>query len=216
MVPRSLREIARSSAPIALAVFCVTVLIFYDVVLAKRYLDAHTVGLYGAAALASRALYAVVAFVPIVLLPQAAGQAARGERTRGLFLQAFGVALAICAASLAFFALFPHFVVVAIAGPPFAAAAAYLVPYVYAIAVLSLANVVLTYNIARGRTGFVVPLACVALGEIAAVVLRHPHGGRFAANDRGGPHLRALLATATSLGGPSRGPAGTGPRTTGR
>jgi O-antigen/teichoic acid export membrane protein len=214
-VPLSLREIARTSAPIALAVFCVNVLIFYDVVLAKRYLDAHTVGLYGAAALASRALYAVVTFVPIVLLPQAAGRAARGDRTRGLFLAAFGVSLAICAVALAFFALFPHLVVVTIAGPPFGAAAAYLGAYVYAIAVLALANVVLTYNVARGRTRFVLPLACVALGEIVAVVLRHRTAADLLQTIAVG-HTCALLATATSLGGPSRGRAGTGPRITAR
>ena len=199
-VPLSLRELARTSAPIALAVFCVNVLIFYDVVLAKRYLDAHTVGLYGAAALASRALYAVVAFVPTVLLPQAATRSARGERTRFLFLQAFGVALAICALTVAFFALFPKVVVLTIAGRSFLAAAAYLVPYVYAIAVLSLANVLATYNIARGRMQFVVPLAFVAVGEIVSVVLRHRAPGDLLQTIAVG-HTLALFACMTSLGG---------------
>ncbi len=206
-IPLSLRALVRTSAPTALAVFCVNVLIFYDVVLAKRYLDPHTVGLYGAAALASRALYAVIAFVPTVLLPQAAGRSARGERTRVLFLQAFGVALAIAAATIALFARFPELVVVTIASGVFRAAAAYLVPYVYAIAMLSLANIVATYNIARGRMAFVVPLTCVTLGEIAAVVMRHRTAADLLQTIAVG-HTFALLACATSLGrGRGRGSA---------
>jgi O-antigen/teichoic acid export membrane protein len=210
-VPLPLREIVRTSAAVALAVFCVNVLLLYDVVLAKRYLDAHTVGLYGAAALASRALYAVIAFVPTVLLPQAAGRSARGERTRGLFFQAFGVALALGITAIGFYALFPRLVVVAIAGRSFAGAAPYLLPYVYAMAAISLANVVATYNIARGRMGFVVPLACVALGEIASVVVRHRTPADLLQTIVVG-HTLALFATAASLGGASRGPADAGPR----
>jgi O-antigen/teichoic acid export membrane protein len=197
-VPFSLRSVARSSAAVALAVFCINVLLLYDVVLAKRYLDAHTAGLYGAAALASRALYALVAFVPTVLLPQAAVRAARGERTRPLLLGALGLAAAIGAASIAFFALFSQFVIVTITSRAFAAGAVFLVPYVYAIAVLALANVLATYNIARGRMAFVLPLALVAGGEIASVVLRHRSAADLLQTIVVG-HTLALLAAALSL-----------------
>ncbi|HTD33443.1 MAG TPA: hypothetical protein VK665_07280 [Candidatus Elarobacter sp.] len=202
----SLREVARTSAAVAVAVFCVNVLLLYDVILAKRYLDAHTAGLYGAAALSGRALYAVIAFVPTVLLPQAAGRSARGERTRYLFLQALGVTAVICGCAVALFALAPRFVVTTIAGRSFAAAAPFVLPYVLAISAIATANMVATYNIARGRMRFVVPLACVAAGEIVAVVLRHRSAGDLLQVIVVG-HLCALLACATALGGRSRGPA---------
>ncbi|MEA2718885.1 MAG: hypothetical protein QOJ39_749, partial [Candidatus Eremiobacteraeota bacterium] len=102
-----LRGVARDSVGVALAVFCINVLLLYDVVLAKRYLDPYTAGLYGAAALSSRTLFSVIAFVPTVLLPQVAMRSARAERTRFLFLQAACVAGAIAAAAVGFFALFP-------------------------------------------------------------------------------------------------------------
>ena len=199
-VPLSLRTVAKTSAAVALAVFCLNVLLLYDVVLAKRYLDAHTAGLYGAAALASRALFAVIAFVPTVLLPQAAVRFARGERTRTLFLQALGVAALICAAAVGFFALFPHFVITTIAGRSFSAGGALLLPYVYAVAMLSLANVTATYNIARGRMRFVIPLGCVALGEIVVVLFRHANAVELLQTIAVG-HTLALLACAVSLGG---------------
>ena len=210
-VPFSLRSIGRSSASVALAVICLNVLLLYDVVLAKRYLDAHTAGLYTAAALAGRALFALIAFVPIVLLPQAAGRAARGQRTRGLFVQAFGVAAAIAAASVGFFALLPHFVITTIAGRSFDAGAPLVVPYVYAVAVLSLANITATYNIARGRMHFVIPLGLVAIAEIVAVVLRHRSAADLLQTIAVG-HTLALLACTVSLGRASRGQGHAGAR----
>jgi O-antigen/teichoic acid export membrane protein len=195
-----LRGIVRASAPVALGVFCVNVLLLYDVVLAKSYLDPRTAGLYGAAALAGRAMYAMLAFVPTVLLPQAAGRAARGERTRVLFLQAFGVTLLACACGAALVGFAPRLIVTVIAGRSFGDAAPFAFPYVLAISALSLANVVATYNIARGRMRFVVPLACVALGEIASVVLRHRSAADLLQTIVIG-HTLALLACASGLGG---------------
>jgi O-antigen/teichoic acid export membrane protein len=203
-VPFSLRAVARTSIGVALAVVALNVLLLYDVVLAKRYLDAHTAGLYGAAALSSRALYAVIAFVPIVLLPQAAGRMARGERTRWLYLQALGAGLVICAGAIGFFALFPRFVITAIAGRSFAAGAPLLLLYVYAVAALSLANITATYNIARGRMRFVIPLACVTVAEITAVAVRHRTAADLLQTIAIG-HTLALAACAVSLGGKSRG-----------
>jgi len=203
--PFSLRAVARTSAAVGLAVFCVNFLVLYDGVLAKRYLDAHTTGLYGAASLAGRALYSLIAFVPVVLLPQAALRSARRERTRWLLVQALAVAAAIAGAAVAFFALFAQPVIVALTSPAFRGAAPFLVPYVYAAGMLALANVVATYNIARGRMAFVVPIALVALGEVASIVVRHRSAADFLQTIVVG-HTLALFAAATSLGASRRPP----------
>ena len=206
-VPFSLRAVARTSAAVGLAVFCINLLLLFDGVLAKRYLDAHTAGLYGAASLAGRGLYAVIVFIPVVLLPQAALRAARRERTRWLLLQALGLSAVIVAVALAVFARFAEPVIVALTTPAFRGAAPFLVPYVYAAGMLALANVVATYDIARGRMRFVGPLALVALGEIASIVLRHRSAADLLQTIVAG-HTLALLAAATSLGGTARLPAG--------
>jgi O-antigen/teichoic acid export membrane protein len=211
--PFSLRAVARTSAVVGLAVFCVNFLVLYDGVLAKRYLDAHTTGLYGAAALAGRALYSLIAFVPVVLLPQAALRTARREGTRWLLLQAFGVAAAIVAAAVAFLAFFAQPVIVVLTSPAFRGAAPFLVPYVYAVGMLALANVVATYNIARGRMAFVVPLALVALGEVASIVVRHRSAADFLQTIVVG-HTLALFAAATSLGASRRPPPTAAPELT--
>jgi O-antigen/teichoic acid export membrane protein len=197
--------IVRASAPVALAVFCINVLLLYDVVLAKSYLDPHTAGLYGAAALASRALYALLVFVPTVLLPQAAGRAARGERTRVLFLQALAITVAICAAAAALFGLAPRLVVTVIAGRSFAGAAPFAFPYALAVSALAIGNVVATYNIARGRMRFIVPLACVALAEIVTVVLRHRSAADLLQTIVVGHTLACVACASGLLGGAQTG-----------
>ena len=209
-VPFSLRAVARMSASVGCAVFCINLLLLYDGVLAKRYLDAHTAGLYGAASLAGRALYSIIAFVPVVLLPQAALRAARRESTCWLLVQALAVAAVIVASAVGFFALFGARAIVALTTPGFRGAAPLLVPYGYAMGMMALANVIATYNIARGRMRFVVPLAAVALGEIASVVLRHRAVADIVQTVVVG-HTLALFAAATSLGRSSRSTPGERP-----
>jgi O-antigen/teichoic acid export membrane protein len=199
----SLRSVASMSGYVALAVIGINVLLLYDVVLAKRFLDPHAAGLYGAAALAGRALYAVISFVPTVLLPKVALLAARRERTRFLFVQGFGITVAICVAACSFYALLPQLVVTVVAGRAFGEAASFVVPYVVAIAALGLANLVATYNIARGRLEFVIPLASIAVGEIVVVSVRHRSVGDLLQTIVLG-HSLALVATAISLFWPSR------------
>jgi O-antigen/teichoic acid export membrane protein len=195
----SLRSVATTSAAVALSVFCLNLLLFYDVILAKRYLDAHSAGLYGAAALCGRALYAVTVFVPTVLLPQTAGRAALGQRTRWLFAQALGTVAVLCLAACVLYALVPRFVITAVAGRAFASGAPFVLPYVVAISAVATANMVATYNIARNRLRFVVPLLCVAAGEVVAVVVRHRSAADLLQTIVVG-HALALLACMSSLG----------------
>jgi hypothetical protein len=104
-------------------------------------------------------------------------------------------------------------VIVALTTPAFRGAAPFLVPYMYAIGVMALANIVATYNIARGRMGFIVPLALVALGETASIVLRHRSVADFLQTIVVG-HTLALLAAATSLGASRRSPPAAEPELT--
>ena len=110
------------------------------------------------------------------------------------------VTVAIAAVTITVYAFFPRLVVVAVSNRKFAGAAAYLIPYVYATAMLALANVIATYNIARERMAFIVPLGCVAAGEIVAVVVRHRSAADLLQTIAVG-HTLALIATSVSLGG---------------
>lgn len=168
-----LKRLVVTSGGIACAIFGVTTLTFFDVVLAKHYLSAQQAGLYGAAVLAARAIYVVVSFLPTILLPKATARATSGAPAARLLLQAVAATLALSGAILAFYALFPSFVVRAFAGAAFAEAAPLVLPLGAAMAILTTTNLVISYKIGLHRFDFVVPLLTIMVGEFLAIARFH-------------------------------------------
>jgi O-antigen/teichoic acid export membrane protein len=167
------RRIALSASATGLAVFAITAMLLFDVILVKHYFGAREAGLYGAAALIGRSFYTVVSFVPTIVLPKASGTVAARRSPLPLLFGAGAVTIACCAAALAVFRIAPQAVIVAIAGSKFIAAAPLVFPYGCATASLATANVFAMYKIGLHRFDFVVPLALVMAGEVASVALRH-------------------------------------------
>jgi O-antigen/teichoic acid export membrane protein len=167
------RRLVTTSGGIACAIFAVTTLTFFDVVLAKHYLSAQQAGLYGAAILAGRAIYVVISFLPAVLLPKATARATSGEPVTRLLLQAVGAALALSGTILAFYAFSPALVVRLFAGSAFVAAAPLVLPLGAAAAILGTANIVISYKIGLHRFDFVIPLLTIMAGEIVTIARFH-------------------------------------------
>jgi O-antigen/teichoic acid export membrane protein len=166
-------RIAVSASATGLAVFAITTMLLFDVILVKHYFSLRDAGLYGAAALIGRALYTVVAFVPTLVLPKASGHHAARRSPLPLLFAAGGVTLACCSAALIVFRFAPVAVLIGIAGRKFIDAAPLVFPYGCATAALSTANVFAMYKIGLHRFGFVRPLSAVMCGEIVSVVVRH-------------------------------------------
>ncbi len=169
------RRTFASSARTGSAVLAVNALLFYDVIVVRHAFDPLVAGLYGAAALAGRAVYTVISFIPTIVLPKATARAGAGAAAgRSLLFAALGTAGAIVAGALALIALFPGAIVAALAGRAFYAAAPYVLPYALALCLLALANIVAMYRIGIARLGFVGPLCAVAVVEIGVVTVWHP------------------------------------------
>lgn len=153
--------------------FGIVVLMFYDVVLARHFLDPVDAGLYGAAALAGRVIFAAIAFLPTVLLPNVAVRVASGRPDAHVLAAALVVAVGAIGAVAALCGIAPELVIKILAGSHFTSGAAVVFPYALAAGALSLASLLSTYAIARHRFGFVPYLLLAAAAEIAAVALRH-------------------------------------------
>lgn len=167
------RRIAISASATGFAVFAITTMVVFDVILVKHYFGLREAGLYGAAALIGRALYTVVAFVPTLVLPKASGHLAARRSPLPLLFAAGGVTLTCCATALLVFRIAPVQVILAIAGRKFVDAAPLVFPYGCATAALATANVFAMYKIGLHRFDFVRPLLFVMCGEIVSVVVRH-------------------------------------------
>jgi O-antigen/teichoic acid export membrane protein len=168
-----IRRIAKTSANVGIAVLAVNALLFYDVILVRHYFSPLIAGLFGATSLVGRAVYAVIAFVPTIVLPKASARRIVGRRTTSLLLAALATGGGIVAAALIAVAVAPRLVVSILAGHAFADAAPFELPYVFAVGALALTNVVVMYKVGLHRFEFVVPLAVVAIGEIGAVSIWH-------------------------------------------
>lgn len=153
--------------------FGIVVLMFYDIVLARHFLDPLDAGLYGAAALGGRVIFAAIAFLPTVLLPHVAVRVASGRSATNVLAAALAVAVAAIAVVAGCCGAAPELVVRVLAGPRFTGAAAIVFPYALAAGGLSLASLLSTYAIARHRFGFVPYLLIAAAAEITAVLVRH-------------------------------------------
>jgi O-antigen/teichoic acid export membrane protein len=166
-------RLVRTSAGVAVAMFCVTSLTYVDVIVVKHVFDAETAGLYGATALAGKMLFYLVGFVPAVLLPRAANLALSGKPVLPVLLQALGMVAVLAGGGLFLYASVPALVVSALAGGAFVAAAPLLFPYGVAATLLAALNTVVLFKLGIHRFDFVVPLAAIALLELIAIALFH-------------------------------------------
>lgn len=166
-------RLARTSANVAVAMFCITSLSYVDVVIVKHVFDERTAGLYGATALAGKMLFYLVSFVPAVLLPRAANLAIGGKPVLPVLLQALALVGVFAGCGLFLYASVPGLVVATLAGGAFVDAAPLLFLYGVAATFLAALNTAVLFKLGIHRFDFVVPLAAVTLLELLAFALFH-------------------------------------------
>jgi O-antigen/teichoic acid export membrane protein len=167
------RRLALSMAGIALATVCTVLLGFIDQPMVKHFFPAFEAGLYGSASLAGKLVLYALGFVPLVLLPKAAGRAMRGESQRALLLTAMGAEMLIAIPLLAFLAVFPETVLRILGGGAYLAAAPLLLPYGAAMTLLASTSALVAFNVGAHRFAFVAPLFAVTLGEVLGIQFFH-------------------------------------------
>jgi O-antigen/teichoic acid export membrane protein len=168
-----IRRMAVTAGVTGVSSFGIATLMFYDIVLARHFLDPVQSALYGAAALAGRVLFTTSSFLPTILLPHVALRSARGGSVARYLVAAIVVTMMVIAPIALLAAFVPELIIRVLAGVRFIGGALLVLPYVLAAAALALANVLSAYAVGRHRFGFVPYLLVIAVCEITAVVLRH-------------------------------------------
>ena len=123
------RLIVRVVSGVGITQLVFTLLMFYDVPLIKHAFDARSAGLYAAAALIGRALWAAISFVPTLVMPTVTARVAAGTSPRPLLLKAVGVSGTIVVVSALAGAFAPSLIIAALSGRAFVAAAPLVLPY---------------------------------------------------------------------------------------
>lgn len=168
------RRILNAGAGAAAATTAIALMGSADVVLVKHFFPEHAAGLYAAASLGGKMLLYLVGFVPTVLLPQAADRHARGARTRDVLAGSLAMLALVGLFGIAIFHFFGLFVLHALVGHAFDAAAPLLVRYGIAMVLLALTNSLTFYGIATHRLAFTVPLLVCTIGTLCSIVFMHP------------------------------------------
>lgn len=168
-----LRRLVQTTGAVVAGFSAITLLGFMDVPLAKHFFTPSQAGIYGAVTICGKMLFFAGGFIPMILLPKAAGRAARGESATLVLRQSLGAACALGFLGLALFFAAPGLVVRVTYGAAFLPAAKYIFAYGVAMTLLALANLVVTYKIGLHRFDFILPLWVVVGLEASAIYLFH-------------------------------------------
>ena len=168
------RRIALSGAGAAALTISITLIGSVDVVLVKHFFSATDAGLYSAASLGGKIVLYFVGFVPTVLLPQATDRHVRGQRTREALMACLATLGVLALGGLLIMKLFGIYILHALVGPAYDAAAGLLVGYAAAMVLQATISVLGAYGIATHRLAFAIPLLCGTIFTIGAIALFHP------------------------------------------
>jgi O-antigen/teichoic acid export membrane protein len=136
-----------------------------DVIVVRHQFPDGPAGAYAAAAVAAKVVVWTAVGVGLYLLPEAARRAAAGVSARPVLLRALGVVGAIAAPALLVFVLAPELLLRLGFGDEYASGAHALVLLGLAMSLLGFGYLAVQFLLAVGWSGFLLPLAAVAVIE---------------------------------------------------
>jgi O-antigen/teichoic acid export membrane protein len=157
-------HVKRAWAPIA-GLIVIAVLQNIDIIAAKHRFTSSMASSYGATAVAAKVLIWVAMGAGFYLVPEVSRRRASGEDTRPILARALGI-IAVCAVPvLLIFAFGSHPLIQAAFGAKRTHASGSLFVLGLAFTVLAATYLAIQYLLALKRTGFLIPVALVAVAE---------------------------------------------------
>lgn len=168
-----LRELARYSGYTAAGLIGFALLINMDAILAKRFFDPDTAGIYGAAVTLGK----VVQFFPVaiimVLFPKAAHRQATKRDPAAVLPPAFALITLVCLGVSILYFLFPNLLVSTLFGDQYQISGRTLGTLGLAMWLLSLTNVWLNYFLSLNRVRFVYLIWVGVITQYVAFTIWH-------------------------------------------
>ncbi len=146
-----LRPVLRYAAPVGLLLLAQIIINNGDVLIAKRFLDPYTAGIYAAIALVGRAVFFLSWSVATTLFPASAQRHESGEQSNGLMWAGCGVLVGIGLAATAGARLLGGTVLGRVFGPEYADVSVPLAWYALATSLFAIANLIATHHLSTGR-----------------------------------------------------------------
>ena len=129
-----------------------------DLVMAKHYLMPADAGIYSSVAVLGKTLLYLPSSFALAVFPMVSvSDALNGDSFR-ILDRALLLTLAISSAALALFSAAPDLIMSLLFGERFLRGAQYLIYYGAAMTMMALVSIIISFNLARGKTAFIYPL----------------------------------------------------------
>jgi O-antigen/teichoic acid export membrane protein len=150
-----------------------------DVLAAKRYLPAHTAGLYAAVSLSGKVVFFATSALSVLLFPLFAARQDAGRGSRRLLFWSFGGITAICGTVVALYAVAPSLIVEPLFGSRYAAAERF-VPYAaLAFGAYAIVYLAALYFLSHGDPVAMGVLVVTVAVQLAGLYVWHETIGRI-------------------------------------
>jgi len=171
MMPKAaIRELVIYAGPIALLLLGQIIVNNGDVLIAKRFLEPETAGIYAAIALVGRAVFFLSWSVATTLFPAAAQRDERGESTDGLLWSGLAIVAAMGACFVAGAAFLGGTVLGRVFGPEYGDVSSPLAWYAFATSMFAMANLIVSHHLSTGRKTEAIILLLGGFGQTAALL----------------------------------------------
>lgn len=170
-VPRpSLRPFIAGLWPVIVGMVGITALTNVDLLIVKGRLSAFDAGLYGAASVLGKIAFFVPTAIVGVIFPRVAMRRAEGRDTSDMLGRALIATIAFCVLLFGLYAVAGTQVVDLAFGAEYDGSVPLLVPFGIGMTCFSIANVLVSYHLARGDRRFATVLALGAAIQLAALL----------------------------------------------
>lgn len=159
--------------PILILTLCITIMSSIDIFFVRRYFTAEISGYFTSLKMMGEMIYFLSLALAGVLLPKVSELNTLNKAHSYLLKKAiiyFGIVL-FCIVSV--YAIAPDIIITLLFGKSYSSISGYLVWYTMAMGLLSLAIILMFYNVSVKRTAFKYPLILLTMLEVAWLVMFH-------------------------------------------
>lgn len=161
------------SIPVLIASSAFAFLSNIDLVMVKHYLTPREAGLYASVAVLGKTMLYLPSSFALAVFPMVSEAYLQDGDSYKILDRSLLCTALICAAGLAVFALFPELIMRMLFGSRFAGASGFLKYYGVAMASMAVLSILMSFNLARGRTGFIYSLAGGSALTVAVISVFH-------------------------------------------
>ncbi len=151
MAVDAIRELTSYARPVAVLLLGQIIINNGDVLIAKRFLDPDTAGVYAAIALVGRAVFFLSWSVATTLFPASAQREELGEDSNGLLYAGLGIVAVMGVGFVVGAALLGGTVLGRVFGPEYADVSTPLARYAFATSLFAMANLIVSHHLSMGR-----------------------------------------------------------------